>query len=229
MTVDYLKPLFPEVAWAQLRFRFVELREDWDEDDHPRDDHGRFEGGGDDGGASEDTHPAAADPDPRATGPTDFGSKENNETVRSWTSLGGSAQMSDEDKARMTKLIQDQGEKSSIQLSRGVAMEGMSQEEVDLRFGVGGRVNMGPSSFSTDESHAQIYSDQGGGFVNGSDGTSVIFQTTGSVQSLDVSSFAAENGFYESERATAGSFRVVGLDHTTDYGEGTTIVTIKPW
>ena len=191
--------LIPEEMMARLR---SQVQKAWDESKHPRKPDGEFGNGGSDQGA-----PAKPDPGEteRVTGPASFSTPEANALVRKWTTAGGSTQLDSDEMRAMTHLVEDEGQATSQDIHRGVAIEGLPQE-VMSKYEVGDLINLPASAFTTDKGTAQIYAES----ANAGNSTEVIFTAKGGtgVKCIDPTAFASENGFYEQERITAGLFEV---------------------
>ena len=111
---------------------------------------------------------------------------------------------------QMTDLVKQQGEKGDGRPQyRGISLNEDQFNRMMSEYKSKSFVDLPATSFTTDRDTAQIYSESGARSV-------MVTILGGENRFLDVSSFAAENGFYESERVTAGRFRVIDVSQGRD-------------
>jgi hypothetical protein len=160
----------------------IYIVKDWDPD-QPRDADGRWGSGGSDGEgtAALDERTAAA--------------------VDTWTSLGGSHLVNEEQTALISKAIDEHGTPSPGPLVRGVSVTDEQYDEILSGLHPGDSLSIGPTSYTTDYETALAYGEQ-------SD-RAVIIHLPDGTQSLDVAAEAASHGYIEHERIAQGEYKAL--------------------
>lgn len=199
--VDLMAAQFP----IELRADLVSLYESRQyNEDQPRDADGRFgSGGGDDGSntTSDGKGYAGCDDETKAA-------------IDLWTSDHGSEKISGAQRDLITKAVYEHGDTTIYPSYRGIALSPEDRDQLVENMTNGGPFVLPASSFS------YVHDETGRYYMtnNGKSTSGVLIQTSGSYRSLDVTESSLKNGYNESERIVAGSFRVTGSNGITAKG-----------